>query len=279
MATLSDARTLLFVPADRPERFAKAATSGADLVCVDLEDAVPPARRETARASLMDYLADPAEAPRFGLRMNSLGCEDGLRDLMALRVVRPAFVMLAKAESADAMRLLATHLPGVPLLALIESARGLAQAGSIADAHPQVQALMIGAADLAADLGCEFDWEPLLHARCAVVSAAAQAGIGSFDVPWLDLQHPEGARNEAARAAALGFSGKALIHPAQVRPVHEGFQPSSESLAKARRIVLAAQADATGAAVLDGRLIDRPIVLAAQRLLQRADRQDKGLRA
>ena len=277
---LHEARSLLFVPGNRPERFAKALGAGADLVCVDLEDAVPPSERPAARLALLSFLQALPPGHRCGVRISRLTQADGLRDLLALhdggvqlpdaaRSVIPAFVMLAKTESAVEVQIAAAHLPGVPLMALLENARGLQSASTIASAHPQLQALMFGGADLAADLGCSFTWEPLLHARCTLVAAAAAAGLAAFDVPWLDVADPSGARGEASRAAALGFTAKALIHPAQVDPVHLGLAPAEHALASARRIVAACTSD-DAAVLLDGRLVDRPVVLAAQRLLRRA---------
>ncbi len=268
---ISSARSLLFVPGDRPERFAKAAAAGADLVCIDFEDAVTPPARPAARLAALEYLAGLGAAHRVGVRVSSLHQADGLRDVLALHENQAvcAFVMLAKTESATQLALLAALLPGVPQIALIETAQGLAQAPHIARAGPLLQALMLGGVDLCAELGCALAWEPLLQARSTLVGAAALAGLACIDVPWLDIADAEGARAEAARVAALGFTGKALIHPQQVLPVHAGFAPPEVELQRARRIVQAAGPN-DSAVQLDGRLIDRPVVLAAQRLLRRA---------
>lgn len=274
MNTVASARSLLFVPGNRPERFTKAAAAGADLVCIDLEDAVPAAERPAARLAAVDHLRGLAPGHHVGVRISRMASADGLRDVLALAdaAASPAYVMLAKTESAEQIRLLAGYLVGTPLIALVESARGLQDAAAIAGAHPKLQALMLGGVDLCAELGCEFAWEPLLHARCTLVAAAASAGLGMLDVPWLVVADVDGLRAETARAVALGFTGKACIHPSQVAAVHAGLQPSDEALERARRTVAAAgAAGADAAAVLvDGRLVDRPVVLAAQRLLARA---------
>ncbi|MBL8327875.1 MAG: CoA ester lyase [Rubrivivax sp.] len=279
MKALQDIRSLLFVPAHRPQRYAKALGSGADAACIDLEDAVPPEERGAARVALMAHLREAAPGTRAasGLRINRLGSRDGLRDLLALQEsdAQPAFVMLAKSESPAQLQLLAEQLPGVPLIALIESVAGLQACAAIAGCHPAVQALLFGAADYSADARCSLQWEPLLWARSQLAAAAAQAGIGCLDVPWLDVADAAGAQAEAARVAALGFTGKALIHPSQVQPVHAGFAPAPAALAQARRIVEMAQArdqaqPQAGALLVDGRMIDRPLVLAAQQLLRRA---------
>lgn len=268
---LRDIRSLLFVPGHRSDRFAKAAASGADAVCVDLEDAVAPADRPAAREALLRLLAQQPAAHRFGVRISAIDTSDGQRDLQALAeaAVAPAFVMLAKTESAAQLRALAAGLPVLPLIALVETATGLHAADDLARAHPQLQALMLGGADLAADLGCALAWEPLLYARSRLVAAAALAKLAIIDVPWLDVADPAGAEAETRRVAALGYTAKALIHPTQVAPVHAGLAPEPQALAHARRIVQAAQGTAT-AVLVDGRMVDRPVVLAAQRLLQRA---------
>lgn len=270
---LADLRSLLFVPADRPERYARALASGADAVCIDLEDAVAASARPAARACVVAHFLSTAESvgPLCGLRINGLASRDGLRDIVALQDagLRPGFVMLAKCEGASDMRLLAAQMPGVPLVALVESVAGLQAAPAIAAAHPSVQALLFGGADFSAQARCAMNWEALLLARSTLAHAAAQAGIACLDVPFLDITDPAGAQTEAARAAALGYTGKALIHPAQVAPVHAGFAPPPDAVERARRIVEAASGVA-GAVQLDGRMIDRPVVLGAQRLLRRA---------
>jgi citrate lyase subunit beta/citryl-CoA lyase/(S)-citramalyl-CoA lyase len=280
MSRVGQARSLLFVPGHRPDRFAKAEDTAADLVCIDLEDAVAPADRPAARRAVIDHLAGLPAGHRTGLRVSRLASADGLRDVLALAEagadagVRPAFVMLAKADSAEAVRLLAAHLAGTPLIALIESPRGVAAAAGIAAAHPQVQALMLGGVDLCVELGARFGWEALLHARGALVQAAAAAGIGCIDVPFLDVADAAGLAAETQRVAALGFSGKSCIHPQQVATVHAALAPAPAELEPAARVVQAAGAAGADApaVLLDGRLVDRPVVLAAQRLLARAGR-------
>lgn len=276
MTVVTQARSLLFVPGNRPERFAKAAASGADLVCIDLEDAVPPAERAAARPAIVDHVAALSAAGHgVGVRVSRLGAADGLRDVLALAAAPrpPAFVMLAKSDDAEQLRLLAGHLPGVPLIALIESARGIQSAPAIAAAHPQVQAVMLGGVDLCAELGCDFGWEPLLHARSVLAAAAASAGAIAIDVPWIDVADSAGCSAETQRVAALGFAAKSCIHPSQVATVHAALAPTPEAVQRAERIVAAAGAAGADAAavLLDGRMIDRPVVLAAQRLLARRD--------
>ena len=293
--SLGAARSLLFVPGNRAERWAKALASGADLVCIDLEDAVPPAERALARRQLTAHLSTHGADARCGVRINRLSSSDALQDVLALQGLlkspslpgpnsAPAFVMLAKTESAAQLELLAAWLPGVPLVALIESSIGVLAAAAIAQARAPLCALMFGGADLAAELGCEMAWEPLLGARCALVLAAACRGdtntdrntgskadssLALWDVPCLAIHDAVGTEAETRRVAALGYTGKAVIHPAQVAPVHAGLAADPAALERARRVVAAALHN-EAAVMLDGRLVDRPVVLAAQRLLRRA---------
>lgn len=280
MLDLREIRSLLFVPGNRPERLAKAAAAGADCVCIDLEDAVPPDARESARAAVLAHLSACPEGHRFGLRINALTSDDGARDLQALtqhahraaRAAQPAFVMLAKTETAAQLQSTAAASPGTPLIALIETAAGVHEARHIAQAHAQLQALMLGGADLAAELGCQMSWEPLLMARSTLVLAAASARLACIDVPFLDVADAPGCQAEAQRVAALGYSAKALIHPSQVGPVHAGLAPAPEVLAQAQRLLAATSSGAgqVGAVMVEGRMVDRPVLLAAQRVLRRA---------
>jgi citrate lyase beta subunit len=181
-------------------------------------------------------------------------------------------VMLAKTESAEQLQAVAAARAGTPLIALIETAAALFAAPAIARGHPQLQALMLGGADLSAELGCDFAWEPLLFARGQLVAAAAvtaPAQLGCIDVPFLNVADADACRAEAARVAALGFTAKALIHPSQAAPVHAGFAPTPAALAHAQRVVEATTSGG-GALLVDGKMVDRPVLIAAQRTLRRA---------
>ena len=269
------ARSLLFVPGTTPERFAKAAASGADGIIIDLEDAVPEAEKNAARAAAIAYLQTPplGNVTRC-LRINSPHTPQGLRDLLALidAAAVPDAVLVPKTESADDLTLIGDVLGAraetVALLALIETARALSVADEIA-AHPRVTALVLGGADLAADLGTTMAWEPLLFARSRLVQAAATAGIPALDVPHLDLGDPAGLVTETAASQRLGFSGKLAIHPQQVAAINAAFTPSADAVAQAERIVAAFRSAAGGVCLVDGRMVDPPIVRAAERILAR----------
>jgi citrate lyase subunit beta/citryl-CoA lyase/(S)-citramalyl-CoA lyase len=269
-----DARSLLFVPGHRPERFAKALGSGADLVCIDLEDAVPLAEKQLARDRVCEFLegCEPAVLERVVVRMSAVGSEAGRADLVALSQARlPARLMLAKTETADDLRL-AKKLLGrcTAWIALIESASGLLAMNSICS-EAALEAVMFGGGDFAAQIGAEFAWEPLLWARSQMAVTAAVHGLPVIDVPYLDVRDAEGLEHEARRVAALGFTAKAAIHPAQIEGIHRGFAPGPEALLQARKTVAAFEQAQGGAVVVDGRMVDQPIVDSARRLIARAE--------
>lgn len=271
------APTYLFCPGNRPERFAKAASAGAPVI-LDLEDAVPPPEKDSARAAVLERLSQPDEGatpgPHMALRINDVYSEWGLRDVHALAhmpaVRTHATVVLPKAGHAKELRWLYAHLrrshPGWHIVALIETLEGLRNAREIA-ACPGVAALGFGAADLASQLGVDNAWEPLLFARAQVLAAAAEQGIPALDVPALDIHDEVGLRLQCERAKVLGFRGKFAIHPRQVRPILEAFRPSAQALARARAVCAAFEAASGQACQLDGQMIDLPLYAAAKNLL------------
>jgi len=158
------------------------------------------------------------------------------------------------------------------LLPLVETARGLAAAEALA-AHPRVAGLVLGGADLAADLGAVMSWEPLLYARSRLVHAAATAGVAVVDVPCLALDDGGALADEAARVRRLGFTGKLAIHPRQVAPINTAFTPDAAELEGARRVIAAVAAAGGGVAVVDGKMVDAPVVRSAERALALAARR------
>lgn len=273
-------RSLLFVPGARPDRFGKALASGADAVCVDLEDAVAPARKDEARAAAIRFLVDGAGqvGPDRVVRINSVRSLAGLRDLLAIAEARPAggTVAVPKLESAEEVQWIDQVLAeaGVPvrLVAQIETLRGVEQASAIAAASSRLAALMFGGLDLAAELGVPASWDALLLARSRTVHAAARAGLAAIDMPFVDVAAPEGCRAEAVRSLGLGFSAKMAIHPTQVPVINDAYTPSPEEVARAERIGRAYAGNPDGILLLDGTMVERPVVLAMARLLTRARR-------
>ncbi|RVU43783.1 HpcH/HpaI aldolase/citrate lyase family protein [Rubrivivax rivuli] len=264
-------RSYLFVPGDRPERFAKALASGADAVVLDLEDAVAPSVKAAARAAAAQALA--SGDPRWVLRLNDAASPEFAFDLALLQAVPAPALMLPKAEDAGVIARLHAACPQAALLPLVESARGVLAAGALA-AAPGVQRLVFGTLDYALDLGLE---GPLagslgLDLPAALLALASRAaGIGApvaGVTPALDDEAQ--LRADFDRARALGYTAKLCIDPRQVAPVHALLQPSAEEQAWAQRVVQAAEAaHATGAVQLDGRMVDRPVIERARRLLAR----------
>lgn len=274
-------RSLLFVPGIRPERFAKAIASGADAVCIDLEDAVPPHEKAAARGAVLDYLVTlSGEAPcAIGVRINPLDTADGLADLLGFKEagVSADFLMLPKASCTRDLSIIdavlgngVQHLRHMALWAIVETTLGLAQAGAIAGSCGFKGGVLFGGADFSAEIGTTMDWEPLLYARSKLVSAAKHVCGGLLDVPFLDTTDEAGLRAESERVKALGFLGKACIHPNQVAIVNAVFSPSEAEVTWARRVDQAEAAQQGGVVLLDGKLLDAPVYLRAQRILRQA---------
>lgn len=270
-----DIRSLLFVPGNRSERFTKALATGADAVCIDLEDAVPPDQKAAARTAVGEFLrADRAAKPALGLRLNAPSTLAMAQDLAAVAeaLAHTAFVMVPKTQAGIELENLRAALGAgcPPLWPVIETARALEAAYEIARAAGPDGGVLFGAADFSADVGCTLEWEALAYARGRLAAACATANIALLDVPYLDVKDAAGLTESTRRAKALGFTGRACIHPDQVAAVNACFTPTEAEIARAKRIV-AALADAKGAAaLLDGKLIEKPVILAAQRILDRA---------
>jgi citrate lyase subunit beta/citryl-CoA lyase len=274
---------LLFCPADRPDRFAKAAAA-ADVVILDLEDGVAPADKEAARRNLAEVPLDPE---RTVVRINPAGTADHERDLVALGRTGYRTVMLAKAERAGDVRRLGRGEPGpnggappagtAPLrvIALCETALGVLNAAELA-AEPATVAVMWGAEDLLVSLGGRSSRHPdaryrdiAVHARNQVLLAAGAHGRAAIDAVYLDIADLGGLRAEAEDAAASGFAAKACIHPSQAAVVRQAFQPSAADLAWAAAVLAAAE-NSAGVFAFQGRMIDQPILSQATRLLRAA---------
>ncbi len=274
-------RSLLFVPGSRPERFAKAQAAGADIVCIDLEDAVVPEAKLEARAVVLAYLKAQTAGP-CGVRINSLRTADGLADVLAVTEALSqgaslAMLMVPKLESVQELALLRSVVGKgcPPLWPIIESAAGLKAAWEIC-AAPGLGGILFGGVDYAADLGSDMGWDALFLARSSLAVACARSGIGLLDVPYLDIADESGLREETTRVKAMGFQGRACIHPAQVAPVNGVFSPSPSQIAQAQRVVDAFAAAKGNAALLDGKMIELPVVRSAQRILDSAARAQNG---
>ena len=258
----------LFVPADRPERYAKAAASGADAIVIDLEDAVAPEKKGAARAELYKAKALPKDSPVY-IRLNGTTTPWYAEDVSAARGLEVTGVILPKAENIAGIASLAAALGGREIIALIESAEGLAAARDIARAGT-VARLAFGSIDFCADLGVAHTREALLMARSELVLASRLGGLAPpLDGVTTDIGNASLAEDDARYASALGFGGKLCIHPVQIRPVFQGFTPGAEEIAWAER-VLAASAE--GAEKVGEAMVDAPVRARARQIIARRDR-------
>jgi citrate lyase subunit beta/citryl-CoA lyase len=264
-------RSYLFVPADRPERFAKALASGTDAVIVDLEDAVAPDAKDTARRSLAEWLDSPtAGAHRpVVVRVNAIGTRELDDDIAACRAGGVEAIMVPKAERAEDLARIAAAARK-PLIALIETALGSDNLRAVAQSST-VARLAFGSIDFQLDLGIAGDGEELLVYRCALVLASRVAGLPPpIDGVSTAIADGTAVQADAQRARRLGFGAKLCIHPAQVAAVNLAFTPGAQELAWARRVVDAIRRSGGAAVAVDGKMVDKPVLLRAQALLRQA---------
>ena len=270
---MSPCRSLLFVPASKPEMFPKALSAGADVVCADLEDAVGPLDKDTARPAAIEFLQSSGGAQR-AVRINSLRSRTGLQDILAVQDATASIgeIVLPKVESADEVLWgdeLLRGVPGVGLGALIETARGLENCFEIASACPRLEFLIFGAVDLAADMSLAFEDQALAYARGRLSHAAHRAGVGLLDVPCIQFRDLAEVERQTVLAKKLGFTGKAAIHPTNIAVINRGFTPSASELDEARGIVAAFRQAKGGVAMWNGKLVEEPIAKRMLRLLEK----------
>lgn len=266
-------RSLLFVPGARADRFAKAAASGADAVCIDLEDAVAPSGKDQARRETLAFLtAERSDDAFVGLRINALATLEGFTDVVALAGsgARPAFVMIPKASGPEEIAQLRAVLGAAapPIWPLFEHPSALPRLFEIARATGPSGAVMLGGVDYSAALGREPGWEALHHARASLVAACAAAGCASIDAPYIDVKDEAGLVAETTRVRDMGFTGRACIHPAQIPAINSIFTPSAEELSKAQKVAAAYDAAGGGVSLMEGSLIEEPVRRQAERILQ-----------
>jgi citrate lyase beta subunit len=258
---------LLFVPGIRPDRFAKAAASGADIVVIDLEDAVAARDKLTAREAALDFVeSDATSGATIALRLNPVTTLAGLEDLVAIAragTVVP-LVLLPKVQAAAELDVAAAALPNARFVPLIETLVGLEAAATIA-AHPACAALMLGGADLSADLGVPVSAAGLATPRALLALAARRHRRDIIDVPHLQLGDPEGLAAACASVKALGYTAKACIHPEQVAAVNAAFAPSADEIAAARAAIAALPDGGVGRHA--GAMIEEPMLRRHRRVL------------
>ena len=273
------------MPANRPELFDKALAGPADMICIELEDGVGPEQKDLARENMLAMLtslaaknthktAAPAE---ILLRINHPETAVGQADIAAFLSLENSAIglMLPKISTVGQLISVDNHLQsqgfGGPLFLLIETNQGLENCFNILRASPQLKMVLFGGVDLATELRCTPDWVPLLYARQRVIHAAASAGIEVMDMPYLDITNTDGLLEEARAAANIGFTGKAAIHPSQLTSIHQAFTPTEKQLLEAAKIVEAYNKSLTGVTVIDGRLVEKPVVERMMRILAASD--------
>ena len=264
-------RSFIFCPGNKPDMIPKALSSGADMVCIDLEDAIIPEHKSISRDSTVkafENLLSPKGVETL-IRINDVNSKDGIEDINAILNSKNTAtgLMLPKIQSVEEVQNLEKQIieskKNLNLHIIIETNMGLENSWSIAHSSPLIKSLLFGGVDMSADLGCNGDWFSLLYARSRVVHAAAGAGIDSIDVPFLDLEDMEGMNNEAQKSKNLGFSGKGSIHPKQIDQLNNIFTPSEEEIAYANKVIKAFNEASDGLVVVDGKLIEKPVLRTA----------------
>lgn len=273
-------RSFIFTPGLRPDMFPKALSSGADMVCIELEDGIAPKDKDEARQKALALFTEKQadDGVERLVRINSLREAFGIADVQAILATDtpPPALMVPKVKSPDEVMLLDNLLTErghkTRLHIIIETNQGLESAFEIAHSSSRIDSMLFGGIDMAAELRCDLAWESLLYARSRCVHAAASAGIDVIDVPYLDLEDPEGMRVAAEQARSIGFSGKGSIHPKQIASLNNVFTPSKEEISRARHIISTYEAADTGLVVIDGKLIEKPVMREMYRILAIADR-------
>lgn len=273
-------RSFIFTPALRPDMYPKALASGTDIVCVELEDGIAPKDKAAARKNALALFEKPQadDGVERIVRINAMRENFGIEDVNAILASKtpPPAVMMPKVCTPDEVvmldQLLGQSGHDTRLHVIIETNAALEAAYDIAHCSARIDALFFGGVDMAAELRCDLAWEPLLYARSRVVHAAASAGLDVIDVPYLDLDDPEGMRRAAEQARSLGFSGKGAIHPKQIAALNDVFTPSDEQITRARRIIQEFEGADTALLVIDGKLIEKPVLREMYRIVAIADR-------
>jgi (S)-citramalyl-CoA lyase len=273
-------RSFIFTPGLKPEMFPKALASGTDIVCVELEDGIAPKDKTEARKKALALFETPQadDGVERILRINCMREQFGVEDVQAILATEtpPPALMMPKIRTPDEVVMLDNLLTerghDTRLHIIIETNAGLEACYEIAHCSSRIDALFFGGVDMAAELRCENAWEPLLYARSRVVHAAASAGLDVIDVPYLDLEDHEGMVVAAGQAKALGFSGKGAIHPKQIAALNDVFTPREDEIARACRIIETFEQADTGLVVIDGKLIEKPVLRDMYRIVAIADR-------
>ena len=276
-------RSFIFTPGLKPEMYPKALKCGTDMVCIELEDGIAPQDKEIARNLALKLFQQKQENDGVEriLRINCLREKFGIDDINAILETDspPPALMIPKVKTSDEIILLDNLLSerghDCRIHVIIETNEGLENTYQIANCSNRIDALFFGGVDMSAELRCENKWEPLLYARSRIVHAAASAGIDAIDVPYLNLEDLEGMRKEAILAKELGFSGKGSIHPKQIPILNQVFTPSDTVIKNAKRVTSTFEKADTGLVVIDGKLIEKPVLREMYRILSIAEKITK----
>ena len=276
-------RSFIFTPGLKPEMFPKALASGADMVCIELEDGIAPKDKEKARIKALKLfeVAQADDGVERIVRINSMRERFGIEDVLAILATDtpPPSLMMPKVQSPDEIimldQLLTERGHKTRLHVIIETNAGLEAAYEIANSSSRIEAMFFGGVDMAAELRCENNWQQLIYARSRVVHAAASAGLDVIDVPYLNLQDLDGMCDEAKKAKDLGFAGKGSVHPKQIAALNDIFTPSKDNISRARRVIKTFEDADTGLVVIDGKLIEKPVMREMYRIVAIADKLGK----
>ncbi len=272
----SPRRSLIFTPANRPALFAKAVTSGADMICIDLEDAVADEQKEEARTDALSFLLQDSDSgPERIVRINHPNTPTGKDDFSAAINKKhiTGTILVPKIESAEEIiglqKQITEKKSKLKLAIMVETILGVENCFGILNKNPTLDFVMFGGADLAAQLGTAVAPEPLAYGRARLIYAAKHAHVDVLDMPCLNFKDENQLKDETSQAKRMGFTGKAVIHPANIKTVNNIFTPSKAELELARRFVDAYENSKTGVAVVDGRLVEKPVVHAMELVLAR----------
>jgi len=276
-------RSFIFTPGLQPEMFPKALVSGADMVCIELEDGIAIKDKDIARRNTINALKtlDVKSDVELVVRINCQRTKFGLLDLEAFisSEIKIKAIMLPKVKTPDEIKFIDDLLTDcnldTDLHVIMETNEALENIYDIAHASKRTVALYFGGVDMAAELRVDNKWENLLYARSKLVHAGASAGLDVIDVPYLDLENMDGMKKEAELVRNLGFTGKGSIHPKQIKILNEVFTPPQDEIVKAKKILEQFNNSNTGLVVIDGKLIEKPVLREMQRKILIADKINK----
>ena len=277
---ISVRRSFIFTPGLNPDMFPKAIASGADMVCIELEDGIAIKDKDEARKNTIEALKtlEVKSGVELVVRVNCQRTKFGLLDLEAFisSKLKVKAIMLPKVKTPDEIKFIDDLLTDcnldTDLHVIMETNEALQNIYDIAHSSKRIVALYFGGVDMAAELRVPNSYENLLYARSKLVHAGASVGIDVIDVPYLDLEDMDGMKKEAELVRDLGFTGKGSIHPKQINILNEIFTPSKEEISKAKRIVDQFSESDTGLVVIDGKLIEKPVLREMQRKILIADK-------